>query len=81
MKTFVQWAEDNGYEIPVLTDTEPKKKSSSENRIRTGITANYPPAYSKAQYPDGYNPPYKGTAVLDMKQKAAPSYGGQKAAN
>ena len=81
MKTFVQWAEDKGYDFPeLLIDVEPKK-ASSENRVRTGVTANYPDAYLRAQYPDGYYPPHKGTAVLDLKQKAAPKYGGQKAAN
>ena len=79
MKTFFQWAEDNGHDLPVITDTQPKKKTRRENRIRTGLTHNYPDAYARAQYPDGYFPAYKATAFLDLKQKAAGSYGGPKA--
>lgn len=80
MKTFKQWAEDNGLDLPVVTDAEPTKKASSENRIRTGLTSNYPAAYSRGQYPDLAQTPYKGTAVLDLQQKPNSNYQGPKAA-
>lgn len=82
MKTFLQWAEEKGFDVaPVVTDTGNSKKATGENRIRTGITANYPDAYVRAQYPDTYYPPHKATAPLDLKQKAAKGYGGPRAAN
>lgn len=82
MKTFLQWAEDNGYDVRIVTDTEkPTGKKKRENRVRTGITHNYPDAYVRGQYPEGQFPPYKGTAFLDLKQKAASSYKGPKAAS
>lgn len=83
MKTFLQWAEEKGFDVslPVVTDTSAKEKTTGENRMRTGVTHNYPDAYVRGQYPDLAFPPTKGTAVLDLKQKAAKSYGGPKAAN
>lgn len=67
MKTFLQWAEDRGYDLSIVTDAEPSEKATGENRIRTGLSPNYPAAYASGQYPDGYFPPYKATAALDLK--------------
>lgn len=64
MKTFYQWAEENKIELPEAT--------KNENRVRTGFSANYPPAYVSAQYPHKYFNPAKATADLDaelMKKK------------
>ena len=80
MQNFMQWAEEQKLDISIVTDTEPAKKSTKENTKRTGMTDNYPPAYSRGQYPDGYMPPIKATALLDLKQKANKQYGGQKEA-
>lgn len=73
--TFTQWVAEAGLE-PIWDIESPEavekteEPTTKENRIRTGMTANYPDAYSRAQYPDGYNPPVKATAFLDLKQKA-----------
>jgi len=79
MKTFIQWADNQELPIPfetdfseVNTDVKKAKKTTNENRARTGWSANYPPAYFSAQYPSKYVNPYKGTADLDaeiMKKK------------
>jgi hypothetical protein len=66
MKTFYQWAEENKIELPVLTTDS--KDATSENRVRTGYSANYPPAYVSAQYPHKYFNPVKSTADLDAEQ-------------
>jgi hypothetical protein len=82
MKTFFQWAEENSFEIPNLNEVEPEtqpstepeapKADTTENRARTGWSANYPPAYFSGQYPNKYVNPIKATADLDaenMKKK------------
>ena len=66
MKNFLQWVESNGLELPVI-DTADKKPATSENTKRTGLSGNYPPQYVAGQYPDGYFPPIKATAALDLK--------------
>lgn len=71
MKTFINWCEEKKLELPAI----------DENRVRTGITANYPDAYVRAQYPELNFPPHKATAPLDLKQKPAKGYAGPKAAN
>ena len=71
METFVKWCEGKKLELPPI----------DENRMRTGVSQNYPPAYVRGQYSELQFPPTKATAVLDLKQKAAKSYGGQKAAD
>ena len=38
-----------------------------EKTKRTGLSANYPPAYVSAQYPHKYFNPSKATADLDIK--------------
>lgn len=66
MKTFYQWAEENKIELPILTTNG--EDATSENRVRTGYSANYPPAYVSAQYPHKYFNPAKATADLDAEQ-------------
>jgi hypothetical protein len=69
MKTFLQWAEENN--LGDLASVEPASDpATSENTKRTGYSANYPDAYVRSQYPDGYFPPVKATAFLDKTAKA-----------
>jgi hypothetical protein len=56
MKTFLQWAKNNKYDLPVFEDTK-----------RGGIHAAYPSAYVRSQYPDAYFAPHSATAYLDLK--------------
>lgn len=69
MHTFFKWVEESGLDLPVFTDVEQGEETTDENRVRTGYSANYPPAYVKDQYPPAYFPPYKGTAYLDKEAK------------
>jgi len=66
MKTFFQWAEENKIELPVL-NSDDTEDATSENRVRTGYSANYPPAYVASQYPHKYFNPAKATADLDAE--------------
>jgi len=75
MKTFVDWAKENNMEIPVFdaatsepTDAPQGEEATGEQRARTGWSANYPPAYFSAQYPNKYMNPRKATADLDAEQ-------------
>ena len=81
MKTFLQWAEENKLDVTTAMDVEPAEKTIEEKRMRTGMTQNYPPIYSRGQYPELAQTPMKATAVLDFQQKPNSTYGGQKAAN
>jgi hypothetical protein len=58
MKTFLQWAKDNGRSI-----------NFSEKTIRTGIHGAYPSAYIRAQYPDLYFTPGLASADVDMQNQ------------
>jgi hypothetical protein len=69
MKTFQQWADDKALELPYAIESEPSEPATSENSVRTGQTANYPPAYLRAQYPLAWLTPTKATAYLDAEQK------------
>lgn len=60
MKTFLQWAEENDFEVPNLDVT-------SENIKRTGVGPFYPDAYYQGRYPDSYFTPSKATADLDRE--------------
>jgi hypothetical protein len=75
MKTFFDWACENKLELPVndrvepeATDTPEGEDTKDEQRCRTGWSANYPPAYFSAQYPQKYVNPRKSTADLDAEQ-------------
>jgi len=74
MKTFEQWLEDNKYELPVFVDAEEGKDATSEDRVRAGISQNYPDAYVRAQYPHKYYNPHAADA--DFKLSAKPRKGG-----
>ena len=74
MKTFLDWAKEEAPEVFELVtaqdtvDAEDAKDATSEQRFRTGWSANYPPAYVSAQYPNKYANPRKATADLDAEQ-------------
>lgn len=71
MKTFMQWAEDNGYDLTVVTDA-PKadKKTIEEKTKRAGISNNYPDAYAqKTLYPQSYFTPITSTAIGKLQGK------------
>jgi hypothetical protein len=80
MKNFLQWAEENNIDLSIVTDTAEPEDATQENTKRTGLTDNYPPAYSRGQYPKEYFPAVKATAALDLQQKANKQYGGQREA-
>ena len=56
MKTFVQWAESNKYDLPLM-----------ERGLRTGIHYPMPTGYVKHAYPPKYFNPVIATADLDIK--------------
>ena len=73
MQTFLNWIKEQNLEVPVVDfDAAEKvetgaKSTTDENRKRTGYSANYPPAYVSAQYPNKYFNPSKATADLDKQ--------------
>ena len=69
MKKFLQWAEELKLDLPVFTDAPKAQKTTDENGKRTGLTANYPDAYVRHQYPHKYFNPIKATADLDLEQQ------------
>lgn len=74
MKSFVQWLEANKLELPVFVDSEDGEKATAENTKRSGISANYPDAYVRSQYPHKYFNPIAADA--DYKLSAKPRSGG-----
>lgn len=54
MKTFSQWLEKNNLKLPVVSDTPDAEDATAENTKRSGISANYPDAYVRQQYPHKY---------------------------
>jgi hypothetical protein len=87
MKTFYQWCEEKKLDLTLPEELEKTEKTekpleteieeepTSENRARTGVWQNYPPAYFRAQYPkDHYTNPYIATAETAkvMKPKRIP---------
>jgi len=69
MKTFMDWVKDEKLELPVFTDAPESEKASSENTKRAGISANYPDAYVRAQYPHKYFNPITSTADGKLAKK------------
>jgi hypothetical protein len=75
MQTFLDWIKEQKLEAEAIsTDTNTAEKvevdaepTTDENRVRTGYSANYPPAYVAAQYPSKYFNPRKATADLDAE--------------
>ena len=70
MKTFLDWVKDENLDLTVQTaatpaepaDVEQGEETSDENTKRAGISANYPDAYVRAQYPHKYFNPVTATA-------------------
>lgn len=61
MKTFSQWAAENKYELPELTENATK---------RAGIAGwAYPSSYVRGLYPDLYFTPYAADAPFKLSQK------------
>jgi hypothetical protein len=56
VKTFFDWVKEKGFQLP-------------ENTHRAGISHNYPPAYARGQYVDGYFMPTTSTAAGKLKGK------------
>jgi hypothetical protein len=74
MKTFLDWVKEQNLDASVVTDASAAEKvqkeakpTIDEKRIRTGYSANYPPAYAADQYPNHYFNPRKATADLDKQ--------------
>ena len=76
MKSFFDWLKEEKLDLPAFTDqadaeetTErpTKGKTVEEKTKRTGLSANYPPAYVSGQYPHKYFNPSKATADLDIQ--------------
>lgn len=68
MNSFFSWLQE--YDKGLLkwaSENEIDLNSIKENSLRTGVKFGYPPAYAKAQYPDGYFPPLSATAFLDLQ--------------
>ena len=65
MHTFLSWVKEQNLELPI--DVEKGKATIDEKRVRTGYSANYPPAYVSGQYPHKYFNPAKATADLDKQ--------------
>lgn len=80
MIDFLQWVEEQNLELPTLTDAEEgNKEPVGENTKRSGISANYPDAYARGQYPHKYFNPVAADA--DYKLSAKPRKGADTAAN
>jgi hypothetical protein len=82
MKNFFQWAEEKNFDLSFLkdiNDSEDGKKATSENTKRSGISANYPDAYVRSQYPHKYFNPKAADA--DYKLEAKPRRVSDSAAN
>lgn len=71
MKTFLDWAKEQNLELPIITDSEEGQEASSESSSakRAGISANYPDAYVRAQYPHKYFNPITSTADGKLAKK------------
>lgn len=50
-----------------LETAETEEKTVEEKTKRTGLSANYPPAYVSSQYPHKHFNPTKATADLDIE--------------
>jgi hypothetical protein len=66
MKSFLNWVKEEKLELPVI-DAPEAEKTVEEKTKRTGLSANYPPAYVSSQYPHKYFNPSKATADLDIQ--------------
>ena len=74
MKSFFDWIKEEKLELPLVDADSSEKsveaegeKTVEEKTKRTGLSANYPPAYVSDQYPHKYFNPIKATADLDIQ--------------
>ena len=67
MKSFLDWIKEEKLELPVVTAAAEGEKTVEEKTKRTGLSANYPPAYVSGQYPHKYFNPIKATTDLDIQ--------------
>lgn len=73
MKSFLNWLKEEKLTLPEVGDAEKtveapsSEKTVEEKTKRTGLSANYPPAYVADQYPHKYFNPGKATADLDIQ--------------
>ena len=67
MKSFLDWVKDEKLEVPVVTAAAEGEKTVEEKTKRTGLSANYPAAHVKDQYPHKYFNPTKATTDLDIE--------------
>jgi len=75
MRDFWNFCHEQKLELPVNPEHDPKtdweevdaQDVKTEQRARTGWSANYPPAYFSAQYPNLWMGSRKSTHALDGK--------------
>lgn len=69
MKSFLDWLKEEKLELPgeQTVEAPASEKTVEEKTKRTGLSANYPPAYVADQYPHKYFNPGKATADLDIQ--------------
>lgn len=67
MKSFLDWIAEEKLDLPVVADAPEAEKTVEEKTKRTGLSANYPPAYVSGQYPHKHFNPSKATADLDIQ--------------
>ena len=58
MFDFYKWCENKNLTLP----------TTNEHSARIGVKPQYPDAYARSQYPDGYFAPITSTAFLNLKQ-------------
>lgn len=74
MKTFLDWAKEEGMQeildlVGQATDAPQGEPATAENTKRAGISANYPDAYVRSQYPHKYFNPITATADGKLQKK------------
>lgn len=71
MKNFFQWAEEKKFDLSFmnLSDAPESKDATAENTKRSGISANYPDAYVRGQYPHKYFNPIAADANFKLEAK------------
>lgn len=70
MKSFLDWTKEENLDLPQaqeVAEAPAKEKTVEEKTKRTGLSANYPPAYVSGQYPHKYFNPSKATTDLDIQ--------------
>lgn len=67
MKSFLDWVKDENLDVSIVTAAAKGEKTVEEKTKRTGLSANYPAAYVRDQYPHKYFNPTKATTDLDIE--------------